>query len=297
MEDPLDTLPPLRTTPLHPRFGVEIHGVDLRRVTAEDGYPAIRRAFETHSLLLFRDQKLDDAAHLAFGALFGPIEDRSQGKDGPDPKVRPVSNREEDGALAAEDDKLTMNLRANQLWHTDSTFLPVPALANILAARVLSSTGGETEYVSTRAAWRELPEDLKAKARGAVIRHRYAHSRQKISPELAREEMFTKWADQAWKAIWRNPVTGEEALYLASHAYAVEGMAEEEGQKLIEDLIAFATREGCVYTHAWRPGDVLIWDERATLHRGRPWPYGEERTLASICISVRDVDGLEAMRG
>ena len=109
--------------------------------------------------------------------------------------------------------------------------------------------------------------------------------------------MFTKWPDQAWKAIWRNPVTGEEALYLASHAYAVDGMPEEEGQKLIADLIAFATREGSVYTHAWRPGDVLIWDERATLHRGRPWPYGEERTLASICISVRDVDGLEEMRG
>ena len=297
MEAPLDTLPPLRTTPLHPRFGVEIHGIDLRHVTAAQGYPAIRQAFETRSLLLFRGQQLDDAAHLAFGALFGPIEDRSQGKDGPDPRISPVSNREKDGALAAEDDNLTMNLRANQLWHTDSTFLPVPALANILAARVLSSTGGETEFASTRAAWRELPEHLKAKARGAVVRHRYAHSRRKISAELAKEEMFTKWPDQAWKAVWRNPVTGEEALYLASHAYAVEGMAEEEGQKLIEALIAFATREGCVYTHAWRPGDVLIWDERATLHRGRPWPYGEERTLASICISVRDVDGLEAMRG
>ena len=266
-------------------------------MTAEAGYPAIRQAFETHSLLLFRGQQLDDAAHLAFGALFGPIEDRSQGKDGPDPKVRPVSNREEDGALAAAADKLTLNLMANQLWHTDSTFLPVPALANILAARVLSSTGGETEYVSTRAAWRELPEDLKARVRGAVIRHRYAHSRRKISAELAKEEMFTKWSDQAWKAIWRNPVTGEEALYLASHAYAVEGMAEAEGQKLIDQLIAFATRAPCVYTHAWRPGDVLIWDERATLHRGRPWPYGEERTLASICISVRGVDGLEEMRG
>ena len=173
----------------------------------------------------------------------------------------------------------------------------MPALANILAARVLSATGGETEFVSTRAAWRELPEQLKAKARGAVIRHRYAHSRRKISPDLAEEEMFTKWPDQAWKALWRNPVTGEDALYLASHAYAVEGMANEDGQKLIEDLIAFATREGCVYTHAWRPGDVLIWDERATLHRGRPWPYAEERTLASICISARAVDGLEQMRG
>ena len=287
----------LRITKLHPRFGVEIHEVDLRRLTATDGYPAIRQAFEAHSLLLFRDQRLDDAAHLALGGLFGPIEDRSRGKDGPDPTVSRVTNRREDDAIAAEDDQRTLNLMANQLWHTDSTFLPVPALANILAARVLSSRGGETEFVSTRAAWQDLPEGLRAKARTAVFRHRYAHSRGKISAALAREETFTKWPDQAWKAVWRNPVTGEEALYLASHAFAVEGLPEAAGQELIDELTAFATREGSVYTHAWRQGDVLIWDERATLHRGRPWPYGEERTLASICISARAVDGLDRMRG
>jgi alpha-ketoglutarate-dependent 2,4-dichlorophenoxyacetate dioxygenase len=286
----------LRTTPLHPRFGVEIHEVDLSRVTAAEGYPAIRQAFETHSLLLFRDQQLDDRAHLALGALFGPIEDRSQGKDGPDPKVSPVSNRREDDTLAPEDDRRTLNLMANQLWHTDSTFLPVPALANILAARVLSTRGGETEFVSTRAAWHDLPDDLKARAKNAVFRHRYAHSRGKISAALAKEEFFTKWPDQAWRAVWRNPVNGEDALYIASHAYAVEGMAEAEGQRLIDELTAFATRPGSVYTHAWRQGDVLIWDERATLHRGRPWPYGEERTLASICISAGAVDGLDEMR-
>src|SRR5882672_6565331 len=137
----------LRITTLHPRFGVEIHEVDLRRVTATEGYPAIRQAFEAHSLLLFRDQLLDARAHLALGALFGPIEDRSQGKDGPDPTVSRVTNRGDNEAIAAEDDRRTLNLMANQLWHTDSTFLPVPALANILAARVLSSQGGETEFV------------------------------------------------------------------------------------------------------------------------------------------------------
>src|SRR5256885_1889769 len=167
----------LRLTTLHSRFGVEIHDVDLRRVTAIEGYPAIRQAFEAHSLLLFRDQQLDDAAHLALGALFGPIEDRSQGKDGPDPTVSRVTNRRD----------------------------------------------------------------------------------------------------------------GEGALYIASHAFAVEGLPEAEGQRFIDELIAFATRAERVHTHAWRLGDVLIWDERATLHRGRPWPYGEERTLASICISARKV--------
>jgi len=96
--------------------------------------------------------------------------------------------------------------------------------------------------------------------------------------------------------VWRNPVNGEEALYIASHAFAVDGLPEAQGQALIDALINFATRPGVVYTHRWCIGDVLIWDERATLHRGRPWPYAEPRTLASICISARDVDGLDCMR-
>ncbi|HXQ40433.1 MAG TPA: TauD/TfdA family dioxygenase [Candidatus Udaeobacter sp.] len=295
LPDPIKELP-IRMTPLHPRFGVEIHDVDLRGVTARDGYPAIRQAFESHTLLLFRDQRLDDDAHLALGALFGPIEDRSQGANGPKPAMSQVSNRRDDMTLAPADDDHTLNLMANQLWHTDSTFLPAPALANILAIRVVSSRGGETEFASTRAAWQDMPEGLKARARHAVLRHRYAHSRAKISARLATQELFTKWSDQAWKAVWRNPVTGEDGLYVASHAFAVDGLAEAEGQALIDELIAFATRPGTVYCHDWRPGDVLIWDERAMLHRGRPWPYEEERTLASICITARDVDGLDRMR-
>jgi alpha-ketoglutarate-dependent 2,4-dichlorophenoxyacetate dioxygenase len=286
----------MRVSPLHVDFGVEIHGVDLARVAATDAYPAIRAAFEQHSLLLFRGQHLDDDAHLALGALFGPIEDRSMGENGPKPQMANVTNRLADDTISAPESLHTLNLVANQLWHTDSTFLPVPALANILAARVLSSTGGETEFASTRAAWRDLPLRLKDKMRDAVLGHRFAHSRAKISSELSQETRIARWADQYWRALWRNPVNGEDALYIASHTCAVVGLSDEEGQAVIDEVIAFATRPGTVYTHAWRPGDVLIWDERAMLHRGRPWPYEEERTLASICVSARDVDGLDRMR-
>jgi alpha-ketoglutarate-dependent 2,4-dichlorophenoxyacetate dioxygenase len=286
----------MRTTPLHPRFGAEIHDADLRKVTATEGYSAIRGAFEAHSLLLFRQQRLDDEAHLALGALFGPIEDRSAGEHGTKPRMDNVTNRRADDSIASENDSHTLNLKANQLWHTDSSFLPVPALANILAARVLSSRGGETEFASTRAAWHDMPESLKGKVRHAVLRHSLAHSRAKVSPELAKLERFTKWPDQAWKAIWHNPVNGEDALYIASHAFGVEGLPKAEGLALIDELISFATRPGTVYAHSWQPGDVLIWDERAILHRGQPWPYEEERTLASICVSARDVDGLDLVR-
>jgi alpha-ketoglutarate-dependent 2,4-dichlorophenoxyacetate dioxygenase len=289
-------MPDLQLTPLHPMFGVEVHDVDLREVREAHYYPEIRAAFEQHSLLLFREQRLDDAAHLALGALFGPIEDRSMGRDGPAPRISPVTNRLDSGAISAADSAHTLNLTANQLWHTDSTFLPVPALANILAARVLSSRGGETELASTRVALRDMPAALRSRARTAVFRHRLTHSRAKISRELATAEEFTRWTEQAWKAVWRNPVNGEESLYIASHVAAVDGMDAAAGEAFVEDLMAFVTRPDCVYSHAWLPGDVLLWDERAPVHRGRPWPSEEERTLASICVSAGERDGLDSLR-
>ena len=286
----------MRTTPLHGRFGVEVHGVDLREVTAESGYPEIRAAFEAYSVLLFKHQELDDAGHLACGALFGPIEVRSKVAVPPAPAVAPVTNVGEDNAVVPEDDLLVQDLKANHLWHTDSTFLPVPALANLIAARVVPSRGGETELVSTRAAWRDMPGALQARARDAVLVHRFTHSRAKISAALAAEEVYAMWEDQRWRALWRNPTNGEDALYIASHARAVEGMAHDEGLALIDELTAWATREQYIYSHRWCPGDVIIWDERATLHRARPWPYEEARTLASVCISAGAQDGLESVR-
>lgn len=286
----------MRTTALHNRFGIEIHDVDLSQITAESGYPTIREAFETHSVLLFRNQDLDDARHIAFGELFGPIEDRSRGANGSQPSISLVTNIKDDNTVASASDLQVLNLKANQLWHTDSTFLPVPALANVITARVVTSTGGETELVSSRIAWQDMPADLKSRARDAVLWHRCSHSRAKISEELATEEMYSSWEDRAWRAVWPNPFNGEEALYIASHAFAVAGMENGEGQGLIDALMAWATRDKYVYSHRWRPGDVLVWDERATLHRGRPWPYEEERSLASICISARDQDGLSLVR-
>ena len=283
----------MRLSPLHDDFGAEVHGVDLREVSKEVGYEDIRAAFEKHSLLLFRDQNLDDDEHLTFARLFGPLEDRLPR---PEPEITTVSNLSEEGAVIAEQDLRTLNLKANQLWHTDSTFLPVPALANVLQARIVPSSGGETDFVSTRVGWRKLPTALKEKARSAVLWHRYAHSRAQIHDNLARQELFTQWKDQAWRAVWPNPVNGKEALYIASHAFAVEGLPADEGRALIDRLIAAVTKESAIYRHHWSSGDVIVWDERATLHRGRPWPYSEARKLVSICVSAREDDGLELVK-
>lgn len=286
----------MKTTPIHPRFGVEVHDLDLHDVTADSGYPELRDLFERHSLLLFRNQDLDHPAHLAFGELWGPVEVRSKETVKPAAKVSVMSNRKPDQSLGGENDYDTLWLRANQYWHTDSTFLPVPALANIITARIVTDHGGETEFVSTRAAFADLPEELKAKARGAVFRHRYAHSRKRLDENLAQDPRITMWDDTAWRAVYPNPVTGEEALYIASHVFAVVGMPEAEGQALVDELTAFATQDHYVYSHRWQVGDVIVWDERATMHRGRPWPYDHERRLDSICVSLQESDGLSAIR-
>ncbi|MBD0866000.1 MAG: TauD/TfdA family dioxygenase [Rhodobacteraceae bacterium] len=285
------------TTPLHSRFGKVVSGIDLRDVTSDHLFPEIRAMFEQHSALLFRDQDLDDPAHTRLAEFFGPLENRaamSAGRDIPF-EVPTVSNETANGVLAVDAMRM-LDLQANMLWHTDSTFLPIPALVNILTAKVVPPTGGQTELASTRAAWADMPDHLRSGLRDAIIWHRLSHSRHKISTELGELPMMTRWPDRPWRAIWPNPVTGEDALYIASHSFAVEGMGLEEGQALIDAAITFCTGEAYVYSHDWEVGDVLIWDERAVLHRGRPWDYDMPRTLKSICCSATAADGLDHVR-
>ena len=288
----------MKTSPLHPDFGLVVHDVDLREVTETHLFPAIRQAFETHSALLFPAQQMDDDTHLRLARLFGPLENRDAMAAGRDMafEIPKVSNETDTGVTDALD-LHTLNLQANMLWHTDSTFLPVPALINILTARVLPpSGGGATELASTRAGWASMPADLREKLQDAIIWHRLSHSRARISPELGALPEMRKWPDRPWRAIWPNPVTGAESLFIASHSFAIEGLGLAEGQDIIDAAIAHCTAPDRVYSHNWQVGDVLLWDERACLHRGRPWNYDEPRTLKSICCSVTDADGLASVR-
>lgn len=285
-------------TPLTPQFGVEVHGVDLGDTGTDGLFPHIRALFEEHSALLFRRQVFDDTRHLAFARQFGPIEDRKadERKPGEGVEVSMVSNVRADGSVTDPNEAHTLHLKANLLWHADSTFLPVPALTNILVARVVTTEGGATELASTRAAWAAMPEALKARVRGRGAWHHYSQSRARISPELAALPQFHKWPETHWNAIWRNPVNGREALYIASHVRRFDGLSAEESQALLDDLTAFCTQPQFVYSHRWQVGDVLVWDQRAVLHRGTPWPFDQPRTLSSLCVTVSEADGLDAIR-
>jgi alpha-ketoglutarate-dependent 2,4-dichlorophenoxyacetate dioxygenase len=191
---------------------------------------------------------------------------------------------------------LALRNKANQLWHTDSTFKRVPALASVLSARIIPARGGETEYVSTRLAWERLDPALRERLANSFAWHDYAHSRGKIAPDLASAEERAALPPQCWRLGWKNPANGCTALYIASHAYAIEGMEQDAAQQLLEKLMDAATAPGASYVHSWRSGDVVMWDNRATMHRGRPWPANEPRLMVRTTISATAADGLDTIR-
>ena len=283
--------------PLGPGFAAELRGVTLAEVAADDAvYAAVRAAFEAHSVLVFRGQEVTNESQLAFSRRFGPPEVTKVGSLGTGTHFITLTTIGPDGKVVPPDHRYAQRNRANQLWHTDSSFKDVPALTSILSARIVPAHGGETEFVSTRLAFERLDPALRARLEKSFAWHDYDHSRSKIAPGLASPEERAAFPPVCWRMVWKNPVNGRGALYLASHAYAVEGMDAEAGKKLIDELTEAATAPGTSYVHAWKNGDVVMWDNRATMHRGRPWPADEARLMVRTTISATAVDGLESMR-
>ena len=283
--------------PLGPGFGVELRGVTLADVAAHDAaYAAVRAAFEDHSVLVFRDQEISGEGQLAFSRRFGPPEITKVGSLGTGTHFVILTTIGPDGKVVPEDHRYAMRNKANQLWHTDSSFKAVPALTSILSARTIPASGGETEFASTRLAFERLDPALQNKVENSYAWHNYGHSRGKIQDGLATKEELDTLPPVCWRMVWRNPVNGRGALYIASHAYAVEGMEPAAGRKFIDELTATATAPGTTYQHKWRAGDVVMWDNRATMHRGRPWPGTEPRYMVRTTISATAVDGVDSMR-
>lgn len=287
----------MEVIPLADGFAAELPGVGLVDVASSDAaYRAVRAAFETHSVLVFRGQSVSDDVQAAFSRAFGPLELVKLGSVGHGTFYSRLNNLAEDGSVVPETDRQIWRARANQLWHTDSSFKQTPALASVLSARRLPSSGGETEFASTRLAWARLPEKRKALLASAIVTHSYANSRDQIHPELMTPAERAALPPVRWRMTWRNPVHGKRALYIASHAYAVDGMGDTEAKALLAELIGEATRREVTYLHRWRLGDVVMWDNRATMHRGRPWPLDEPRVMVRTTIQAREEDGLAQMR-
>jgi len=287
----------MEIVPLGPGFAAELRGVTLAEVANDDAaYQEVRAAFEEDSVIVLRDQEVTDEGQLAFSRRFGPPEITKVGSKGHGTHFVILTTIDDNGKVVPAGHRFAMRNKANQLWHTDSTFKAVPALASILSARIIPAHGGETEYVSTRLAFERLDPEMRERCANMFVWHNYAHSRGKIAPDLASPEERAALPSQCWRMVWRNPVNGRSALYLASHAYGIESMEEKAAQELIDEVVSAATAPGLSYEHKWRAGDVVMWDNRATMHRGRPWPPDEARYMVRTTISATEVDGLESMR-
>ena len=189
--------------PLHPNFGVIIEDIDLNQVSKNTLYKEIRELFENYSAILFKNQEISDYAHISFAKLFGELENREAMANNSDVEfeLSLVTNQKKDKSVYDEFDIKTLDLKANMLWHTDSTFLPVPALANIITAKIIPSSGGETELASTRVALKKLPKDLYHYIKDKKIWHNLSHSRKQINEQLAEETYISRWPSQKWDAI------------------------------------------------------------------------------------------------
>ncbi len=275
----------LATRPLHDRFGVEIRGADILNMT-DAAYREIRAAFEAHSLVVLPGQSISDDAQLAFSRLFGPLEITKKGTMGTGTEIVRLSNILPDGRLVQKAHKEILTGKANQLWHTDSAFKPVPALASLLSARVVPPSGGETEFASMAAAWEDLPQATRNALDGRIGRHWYGHSRRKIDPKMVSADEKAQLPPVRQVTVRVNPVTGAKAPYVCSHTYAIEGMPEDEALSLIDEVVSFATRPGMTYAHPWQEGDLVIWDNRMTLHRGRPFDSARHgRTIVRTTVA------------
>ncbi|HJM92546.1 MAG: TauD/TfdA family dioxygenase [Alphaproteobacteria bacterium] len=269
----------LRIEPLTEFFGASVSGFDAREPLSAETQEEISAAFEDFSVLVFHDQPLTDEQQITFSKYFGPLEETLPGLVGSGSKIVRVSNMLADGSLKEPGSHLALFGAANLMWHSDSTFKAAPAKGSILSARQIVKQGGDTEYASGRAAYDSLSADMKQRLDGLVAIHSIATSRRKVDPNAVSPEQETALPPVPQALVRPNPVNSRKALVLGSHIGAIVGMADDEAMALIDELTEIATQDTFTYRHVWRPNDVVMWDNRAVLHRGRPYDEANERRL------------------
>ncbi len=273
---------------LHPLFAAEASGVDLAGPIDPGTVAAIWRAIDEYAVVVFRGQRLDDTQLRDFAARFGPLEiGRAAAAGGrrrlAHPEIGDISNLDEDGRLRAVDDKRRLDSLGNRLWHTDASYMEVPVVLGMLHAVAVPPAsalgGGETEFADMRAAYDALPEPMKEALAGLVAVHDIFWSRAQIGFADFAPGDREKYPPSRQLLVRRHPGSGRKTVYLSAHASHIEGWPVADGRILIYDLNLIATRPEFVYSHQWRVGDLVIWDNRSTMHRGRPHDDTRPRDL------------------
>ncbi len=255
-------------------FVARVSGIDLSKPLDDGGFAQVRDAFNHYAVLVFPEQRISDDQQIAFSERFGPLE-VSIRKDRPrridNPRVSDISNVDERDRVVDPGDERAIYNAGNRLWHSDSSFKRVPAMASLLSGREVPPEGGETEYADLRAAWDALAAERKAGLDGLVVEHSFVYSRGLIGYDQFTDAERAAIPPVPQALVRTHPATGRKALYVGSHASHVIGRPVEESRALLLELLDFATQPQFVYSHAWRQHDLVIWDNRCVLHRGRPW--------------------------
>ena len=267
-----------------PFFAGEVSGIDWRKVPTPEQAEAVHRGMDEFGVLVFRDQDVDDEQQVAFSRALGPLESATGDIAKPEERrlsmdVNDISNVDKDNKVVARDDRRRLFGLGNQLWHSDSSFKDVPAKYSILSARIIPEKDGNTEFADMRAAYDALDDKTKAEVSDLICRHSQIFSRGILGFTDFTEEELEKWAAVRQRLVRRHPRTGRLSLYLASHAGAIEGWPVPEARAFLRDLTEHATQRQFVYAHVWRPHDLVMWDNRAMMHRARRYDATEVRDL------------------
>jgi alpha-ketoglutarate-dependent 2,4-dichlorophenoxyacetate dioxygenase len=278
----------IRTQPVGPSFAAELDGIDLSRPFDSAAVDAIWSAIDRYAVVIFRRQRLTDAQLRDFAASFGPLEiGRSAARGGRRrlaiPQIGDISNLDEDNNVRRMDDRRRLDSLGNRLWHTDASYMPVPVVLGMLHAVALPPPSpfgnGETEFADMRAAYDTLPDSTKQAIDDLVVEHDVFWSRGQIGftefPPGEREQ----YPPSPQRLVRLHPGSKRKTLYLSAHASHVVGWPVADGRLLLWDLTAHATQRQFVYSHTWQVGDLVIWDNRCTMHRGRPHDEQQPRDL------------------
>lgn len=276
----------LEIKPLHsdPNFAAEISGIDTKTPLTREQIAAIDAAMDRHAVLVFRNQPMDQDQQIAWTSQFGQLDEGFKRVTGKNPRLKyhelaDISNLGPDGKVVGRDHKRIVGNIANQLWHADSSFQKPRAKYSMLSCVVPPSWGGETEYADMRAAYDALPDRMKKELEGLVAEHYALHSRFLLGDTDYTEEQRNAIPPVQWPIVQTHAGSKRKHLFIGVHASHVLGMTVAEGRMLLMDLLEHATQPAFVYRHEWRPGDLVIWDNRCTLHRGRRYDLSERREL------------------
>jgi alpha-ketoglutarate-dependent 2,4-dichlorophenoxyacetate dioxygenase len=259
---------PLKVTKLHPLFGAEVSGIDITQPLSAREFGPIRAAFEEHSVLLFRDQHMTDETQVQFSEYFGPLETTGSANPAAGTKFQRQSNLDiMTGEPIPPDDMRMIYQKANYFWHSDSSFKKIPSLCSVLTARVCPPEGGNTEFLSMRAAWNALPPALQATISTLVAEHSLQYSRDRVQKGILNDRTLKELPPVRQRLFQDNPVNGRRALFIGAHAGFILDWPRPIGEAILFELTQRADQPEFRLSHAWREGDVIVWDNRAILHR------------------------------